>query len=93
MRKDTPRFSFHQSTTFENSSWHLFRHTYAATRLKTLDHGAPVSIWMVKEELGHGSIVLLEKTYGHLLERRAGVRLDRVEYRPVEVTNVQARTA
>jgi hypothetical protein len=28
-------------------AWHLFRHTYTAMRLQTLDHGAPVSLWTV----------------------------------------------
>ncbi len=60
--------------------WHLFRHTYATMRLQTTDGGAPVSPWTVKAELGHGSLALLETTYGHLLQLRH--RLDRVEYRP-----------
>lgn len=31
-----------------------FRHTYCAARLQTLDNGAPVSIYTVGRELGHG---------------------------------------
>lgn len=61
-------------------AWHLFRHTYTAMRLQTTDQGAPVSPWTVKAELGHGSLALIEQTYGHLLTVRH--RLDRVEYRP-----------
>src|SRR5438270_5853953 len=33
----------------------IFRHTYASARLQTMDHGAPVSIFKVSRELGHGS--------------------------------------
>jgi integrase len=61
-------------------AWHLFRHTYTAMRLQTTDQGAPVSPWTVKAELGHGSLALIETSYGHLLNVRH--RLDRVEYRP-----------
>jgi integrase len=61
-------------------AWHLFRHTYTAMRLQATDQGAPVSPWTVKTELGHGSLALIETTYGHLLNVRH--RLDRVEYRP-----------
>ena len=49
---------------------HTFRHTYAATRLQTMDHGRPVSPYTVMRELGHSSLALIEKTYGHLLEVR-----------------------
>ena len=31
----------------------VYRHTYTAARLQTLDHGAPVSIYTVSRELGH----------------------------------------
>ena len=71
--------------------WHLFRHTYTAMRLQTLDRGEPVAIWTVKTELGHGSIEQIEDTYGHLQEVRH--RLDRVEYRPLEDADVKVRTA
>jgi integrase len=63
---------------------HVFRHTYASTRLQTLDHGAPVSPYTVMKELGHRSIKLIEDTYGHLLTVRP--RLSVVEYREAEVT-------
>lgn len=66
-------------------AWHLFRHTYTAMRLQTLDAGAPVGLFTVARELGHGSVALIEQTYGHLLKQRAGQRLERVEYRPLKL--------
>ena len=64
-------------------TWHTLRHTYAATRLQTLDHGAPVSPYTVMRELGHRSLQLLEETYGHL----QGVRHREpvVEYRETAI--------
>jgi integrase len=44
----------------------MFRHTYCAARLQTLDHGAPVSVYTVARELGHGSTAMVEKVYSHL---------------------------
>jgi integrase len=32
----------------------MFRHTYASSRLRTVDRGAPVVLWTVEQELGHG---------------------------------------
>jgi len=57
----------------------IFRHTYASARLQTMDHGAPVSIFTVSRELGHGSEALVKRIYGHLgtVRHRAKV----VEYR------------
>jgi integrase len=72
-------------------AWHLFRHTYTAMRLQTLDGGAPVALWTVTRELGHGSVTMIERTYGHLLDVRQ--RLPVVEYRPVKVEQEEARTA
>lgn len=57
----------------------MFRHGYAAARLQTLDHGAPVSLYTVSRELGHSSQVMVEKTYSHLGEIR--MRSEVVEYR------------
>jgi integrase len=56
-----------------------FRHTYCATRLQTLDGGAPVSPYTVGRELGHGGARLVQAVYGHLgaVRHRANV----VEYR------------
>jgi integrase len=53
----------------------IFRHTYCAARLQTLDRGAPVSLYVVSRELGHGS----EEMYSHLGAVRH--RSEVVEYR------------
>ena len=47
-----------------------FRHTYAAARLQTLDYGQPVSLYTVMRELGHSSLTMLERHYGHLMTVR-----------------------
>lgn len=57
----------------------MFRHTYAAARLQTLDHGAPVSVYTVSRELGHSSTQMVERIYSHLGEIRH--RSEVVEYR------------
>jgi len=57
----------------------MFRHTYASARLQTTDHGAPVSIFTVSRELGHGSESLVQRIYGHLGTVRHRARV--VEYR------------
>ena len=57
----------------------MFRHTYCATRLQTLDRGAPVSPWVVAREMGHGGRALVDRVYGHLGEVRH--RSEVVEYR------------
>jgi integrase len=44
----------------------LFRHTYCAARLQTIDHGAPVSLYTVSRELGHGSEEMVRRVYAHL---------------------------
>lgn len=46
---------------------HTLRHTFAAVRIQTLDRGAPISPFKVMRELGHRSLSLIERTYGHLL--------------------------
>jgi len=56
----------------------LFRHTYAAARLQTLDRGAPVSVFTVARELGHGGEGLVRRVYGHLGQVRH--RAEEVEY-------------
>ena len=48
----------------------MFRHSYAAARLQTLDHGAPVSVYTVSRELGHASTTMVQKVYAHLGEIR-----------------------
>jgi integrase len=45
---------------------HGLRHTYCATRIQTTDHGAPVSLYTVMEEMGHTSLDLIKQRYGHL---------------------------
>ncbi len=55
------------------------RHTYAAVRLQTLDHGEPISPYTVMRELGHGSLGMIERHYGHLLHVRH--RRPSVEYK------------
>ncbi len=57
----------------------IFRHTYCAARLQTLDGGHPVSPFTVSRELGHGSREMVERTYGHLGTIRH--RTEYVEYR------------
>jgi integrase len=44
----------------------IFRHSYCAARLQTLDAGAPVSPFTVSRELGHGSRAMVEQVYSHL---------------------------
>jgi hypothetical protein len=57
----------------------MFRHTYCAARLQTLDGGAPVGVYTVARELGHGSVAMVSRVYAHLgtVRHRAQV----VEYR------------
>jgi len=69
----------------ERASWKageirtkMFRHTYCAARLQTLDHGAPISPYTVAKELGHGGTSLVERVYGHLGSVRH--RSEAVEY-------------
>jgi len=57
----------------------MFRHTYCAARLQTLDAGAPVSVYTVAKELGHGGEAMVRKVYGHLGQVRH--RAKAVEYR------------
>ena len=57
----------------------MFRHTYCAARLQILDHRAPVSVYTVGRELGHGGESLVKRVYGHLGQVRH--RSEVVEYR------------
>jgi len=57
----------------------IFRHTYCAARLQTLDRGAPVSLYTVSRELGHGSEQMVRRVYSHL--GSVGHRSEVVEYR------------
>ncbi len=44
----------------------MFRHGYCAARLQTLDNGAPISVYTVAKELGHGGDSMVKRVYGHL---------------------------
>ena len=44
----------------------IFRHSCCAARLQTPDRGAPVSLYTVSRELGHGSEDLVRRVYPHL---------------------------
>lgn len=44
----------------------MFRHGYCAARLQTLDSGAPISVYTVAKELGHGGDSMVKRVYGHL---------------------------
>jgi integrase len=57
----------------------VFRHTFTAARLQTLDRGAPVSLYTVSRELGHGSEEMVRRVYAHLGTVRH--RSEVVEYR------------
>jgi integrase len=60
----------------------MFRHTYCAARLQTLDRGAPVSTYTVARELGHESEAMVRRVYAHIGEIRH--RSEVVEYRAVQ---------
>ena len=57
----------------------IFRHTYCAARLQTLDQGSAVSVYTVAREMGHGGEAMVRHVYGHLGEVRH--RAPVVEYR------------
>lgn len=57
----------------------LFRKTYCAARLQTLDNGAPASEFTVTREMGHSSPALMRRIYGQLGTVRH--RSEVVEYR------------
>lgn len=59
--------------------WNKLRHGSATARLQTLDNGVPVSPFTVARELGHTSVRLVERIYGHLGEVRH--RSEVVEFR------------
>ncbi len=60
----------------------MFRHTYCAARLQTLDRGAPVSTYTVAREMGHESEAMVRRVYVHLGEIRH--RSEVVEYRVLQ---------
>jgi integrase len=65
----------------------MFRHTYCAARLQSLDQGSPVSVFTVAREMGHGGDTMVRKVYGHLgqVRRRAEVMEYRVEDYPTKL--------
>lgn len=69
----------------------MFRHTYCAARLQTLDGGAPVSTFTVAKELGHGGTSLVQRVYGHLgTVRHRGAA---VEYRVEQHKGLKRKVA
>jgi hypothetical protein len=57
----------------------IFRHTYCAARLQSLDRGFPISTYTVARELGHGGESLIKRVYGHLGQVRH--RSEHAEFR------------
>jgi integrase len=57
----------------------MFRHTYCAARLQTVDGGAPIAHFTVARELGHSSPEMVEEVYSHLGTVRH--RSEVIEYR------------
>ncbi len=69
---------------------YVFRHTYCAARLQTLDGGALVSAFTVARELGYGGEAMVRRVYGRLGQVRH--RTDVVEYRVEQhVAKLEAR--
>jgi integrase len=58
----------------------IFRQTYCAARLQTLDRGQPVSLYTVSRELGHDSEDMVRRVYARLGKVRH--RVEAVEFRP-----------
>jgi integrase len=56
----------------------VFRTTYCAARLQTLDAGAPVSVEVVRRELGHTSLAMILRVYSRI--GRVRVRGEAVSY-------------
>ena len=48
----------------------IFRHTYCAARLQTLDRGVPVAPYTAARELGHSGTAMVERVYAHLGQMR-----------------------
>jgi len=57
----------------------VFRHSYCAARLQTLDRGQPVALYTVSRELGHRGTTMVENVYAHLGDVRH--RAEVVEFR------------
>jgi integrase len=78
-RRSSRRILTLDQPSFSISSSRALRHTYCASRLQTLDAGAPVSLSTVAREMGHGGDSLVRRIYGHMGEIRH--RAEEVEYR------------
>src|SRR5207302_6601082 len=59
----------------------MFRHTYCAARLQTLDNGAAVSVFTVGRELGHGGDTMVSRYTGISAAVGPGARLWRTAFR------------
>jgi hypothetical protein len=68
-----------------DSSPHLSTYLLRS-RLQTLDHGAPVSLYTVSRELGHGSEEMVRRVYSHLGTVRH--RSEVVEYQESRVDDI-----
>ncbi|HUQ14494.1 MAG TPA: hypothetical protein VM094_00425 [Gemmatimonadales bacterium] len=57
---------------------------WTAARLQTLDRGAPVSVYTVAREMGHGSEEMIRRVYAHLgtVRHRSEVVEFRLEQHP-----------
>ena len=62
------------------------RHSYVTARLYTAEHGAPVSLWTVRGEMGHRSTAMIEKVYGHTITQRTRVWNNQETALPEDVT-------
>jgi integrase len=56
----------------------IFRHSFCAAALQTLDHGAPIARYTVESWMGHGSGEMVSNVYSHLGEVR--IRKPHVEF-------------
>lgn len=65
----------------------VFRHTYTAARIQTLDGDRPVALFTVARELGHKSVDRIEDVYGHLQSRRQ--RRPEVRYEESEAVDIE----
>lgn len=65
----------------------VFRHTYSATRIRTLDGDRPVALFTVAREPGHESVYRIEDVDGHLQSRKQ--RLPEVRCEESEVPKME----
>ena len=61
----------------------IFRHTYCAARLQTLDRGFPISTYTVARKLGHGGDSLIKRVYGSTTGQPRVNRESRRALRPI----------